>query len=129
MSEFDGPGLYIHVPFCTHICPYCDFSVLTGDKSWRARYLQHLLGEIELLTDAGWPNAVDNPPRQPFDTLYFGGGTPSTLEPAQLEGILEAIRAKMPVRDDAWLFLEANPEDVTPASCASWASSPLPKTT
>ena len=120
MSEFDGPGLYIHVPFCAHICPYCDFSVLTGDRAWHTRYLQSLSLEIELLTDAGWPDLVREPPRQAFDTIYFGGGTPSILQSRHLESILEAIRAKMPVRDDAWLFLEANPEDVTRESATTW---------
>ncbi len=120
MSDFSGPGLYIHVPFCTHICPYCDFSVLTGDRAWQARYLQHLLMEIELLTDSGWPDRGPEPPRQPFDTIYFGGGTPSMLQPEHLESILEAVRARLPVRTDAWLFLEANPEDVTLATAATW---------
>lgn len=120
MSGFDGPGLYIHVPFCTHICPYCDFSVLTGDRAWQSRYLQCLLLEIELLPEAGWPDLVPDPPRQPFDTVYFGGGTPSILEAVDLERLLEAIRAKLPIRDDAWLFLEANPEDVTLESAAVW---------
>jgi len=120
VSEFDGPGLYIHVPFCTHICPYCDFSVLTGDRSWHTRYLQHLLWEIELLTDTGWPDLIHAPPQQAFDTIYFGGGTPSLLQPGHLEGILEAIRAKIHVRDDARLFLEANPEDVTLETATTW---------
>ncbi|MGB7491642.1 MAG: radical SAM family heme chaperone HemW [Thermoanaerobaculia bacterium] len=120
MSEFDGPGLYIHVPFCTHICPYCDFSVLTGDRSWQTRYLQHLSLEIELLTESGWPELVREPPSEAFDTIYFGGGTPSMLPPGNLESILEAVRAKMHVREDAWLFLEANPEDVTLETATTW---------
>lgn len=120
MSGFDGPGLYIHVPFCTHICPYCDFSVLTGDRAWQSRYLQSLLLEIDHLTDAGWPELALRPPQQAFDTIYFGGGTPSMMEAAHLETLLQAIRAKLPVREDAWLFLEANPEDVTPDSAATW---------
>ena len=120
MSGFDGPGLYIHVPFCTHICPYCDFSVLTGDRAWQSRYVQALVSEIDLRTESGWPDLIQEPPRLPFDTIYFGGGTPSMLQASHLEDLLRAIRTKLPVRDDAWLFLEANPEDVTPDSAAIW---------
>jgi len=118
--SFNGPGLYIHVPFCRRICPYCDFSVLTGDRSWQSRYLQHLLLEIDLSTGSGWPNLIHEPPRQPFDTIYFGGGTPSMLRPEDLGTILAAIRDQLPVRDDAWLFLEANPEDVTLEAATTW---------
>ena len=120
MSDFTGPGLYIHVPFCSSICPYCDFSVLTGDRAWQSRYLTHLRLEIETLPDAGWPDLVEQPPERPFDTIYFGGGTPSMLRAADLESALEAIRAGLPVSDDAWLFLEANPEDVTRDSARAW---------
>ena len=81
MSDFNGPGLYIHIPFCAHICPYCDFSVLTGDRSWQDRYLTHLLLEIELLADSGWPDLLRDPPQRLFETIYLGGGTPSMLPP------------------------------------------------
>jgi oxygen-independent coproporphyrinogen-3 oxidase len=57
---------------------------------------------------------------QTFDTVYFGGGTPSALEPAQLARILGAARAALPIAADAWIALEANPEDVCAASVGSW---------
>ena len=120
MTDFTGPGLYIHIPFCTHICPYCDFSVLTGDRSWQDRYLNHLLLEIELLADSGWPDLLRDPPRRLVDTIYFGGGTPSMLPPRDLERLLEAVRSKLQVRDEVWLFLEANPEDVNAESVTAW---------
>jgi len=120
VTDFTGPGLYIHIPFCTHICPYCDFSVLTGDRSWQERYLNHLLLEIELLADSGWPDLLRDPPRRLFDTIYFGGGTPSMLPPRDLERLLEAVRSKLQVRDEVWSFLEANPEDVNAESVTAW---------
>ena len=56
------PGLYVHIPFCSSICPYCDFAVLTGDRSRQERFVTHLLREIEL-ADEGIRG---------FDTVYFG---------------------------------------------------------
>ncbi len=139
MSEFDGPGLYIHVPFCTHICPYCDFSVLTGDRSWQTRYLQHLSLEIELLTESGWPELVREPPSEAFDTIYFGGGTPSMLPPGNLESILEAVRAKMHVREERLAIPGGQSRGCHPGkpqrpgarwdfARSVWACSPSPKT-
>jgi len=96
-------GIYLHVPFCSRVCPYCDFAVRTGDRPRRRRYVDHLLAEIELY--AGYPIA--------FDTIYFGGGTPSSLDPEDLAEIVEALRARFRLADRTRIFLEANPEDVT----------------
>jgi putative oxygen-independent coproporphyrinogen III oxidase len=107
------PGLYLHVPFCSAICPYCDFAVLTGGPRRRAEFVDGLVAEIAIWrSDAeGW---------QPFDTIYLGGGTPSALAPAELGRILAAARAGLPVAGDAWIALEANPEDVDAASVRQW---------
>jgi putative oxygen-independent coproporphyrinogen III oxidase len=108
-----APGLYLHIPFCSAICPYCDFAVLTGGPERRERFTDHLVSEIGLWsTDAG--------PFQGIDTVYFGGGTPSALTPDQLSRIVEAAKASLPVQEDAWIFLEANPEDVTAESVRAW---------
>jgi oxygen-independent coproporphyrinogen-3 oxidase len=103
-------GLYLHVPFCRRVCPYCDFAVRTGDRARRRRYVDHLRGEIELY--AGYPLR--------FDTIYFGGGTPSLLEAEDLERILSSARHHLRVEDGAGIFLEANPEDVSPPRLAAW---------
>jgi oxygen-independent coproporphyrinogen-3 oxidase len=103
-------GLYIHVPFCSAICPYCDFAVTTGGQEARASFVSTLLAEISL--HDGHPLV--------FDTIYFGGGTPSSLDPEGLAAILSAVREKLRPTDDAWIFLEANPEDVTPEACRAW---------
>jgi oxygen-independent coproporphyrinogen-3 oxidase len=103
------PGLYLHIPFCSAICPYCDFAVLTGGPERRARFTDHLIREIGM-----WSS--DLGPFQEIDTVYFGGGTPSALSSEQLGRIIESL----PVQEDAWIFLEANPEDVTPESVLAW---------
>jgi putative oxygen-independent coproporphyrinogen III oxidase len=107
------PGLYLHVPFCSAICPYCDFAVLTGGPERRRRFADHLISEISL-----W-----SPDRATFDgidTIYFGGGTPSALAPEDIPRILAAARGNLSIQDDAWVSFEANPEDVNPASVRAW---------
>ncbi len=109
-----APGLYLHIPFCSAICPYCDFSVLKGGALARKRFVEHLIAEVPLA-------ARDWSDPRPFDTVYFGGGTPSLLAPEELARVLEACRSHLALAPAApWIFLEANPEDVTAASCAAW---------
>jgi oxygen-independent coproporphyrinogen-3 oxidase len=120
VSDLSGPGLYVHFPFCSSICPYCDFSVLTETRAWRREYHRCLLTEIDLLAGRGWPDFVEPAPRAPFDTLYFGGGTPSRLADEDLERIIEALCRRLPLRPDPWIFLEANPEDIRRDRLAVW---------
>ncbi len=108
-----APGLYLHTPFCSAICPYCDFSVLKAGVPARRRFVEHLVAEVALAARE-WRH-----PR-PFDTVYFGGGTPSLLPAEDLERVLDGCRAQLPLATDAWVFLEANPEDVTADTCAAW---------
>jgi oxygen-independent coproporphyrinogen-3 oxidase len=107
-----APGLYLHVPFCSAICPYCDFSVLKGGVPARKRFIEHLVAEVALAARE-WRD-----PR-PFDTVYFGGGTPSLLPCEDLERVLGACRSHLSLAVP-WIFLEANPEDVTGSACAAW---------
>ncbi len=107
------PGLYLHIPFCSAICPYCDFAVLTGGPERRRRFVDHLVSEISL-----W-----SPERSAFesiDTVYFGGGTPSALAPEDLARTLTALRESLSVHEDVEVFFEANPEDVTAESVRAW---------
>jgi len=109
-----APGLYLHIPFCSAICPYCDFSVMHAASPARQRFASRLAAEVSLAA-AAWRD-----PR-PFDTVYFGGGTPSQLSPEDLARVLEACRTHFPFEAPApWVFLEANPEDVTPEASAAW---------
>ncbi len=109
------PGLYLHVPFCATVCPYCDFAVLVGDRGRRERFVESLIDEVRLHGTDGSATL------QGFDTIYFGGGTPSMLEPAQLELILTSLTAELAITADPWTFLEANPEDVTEERLSAWA--------
>jgi oxygen-independent coproporphyrinogen-3 oxidase len=109
-----APGLYLHVPFCSAVCPYCDFSVLKAGLPARRRFVEHLVAEVALAAPE-WKDPG------PFDTVYFGGGTPSLLPAEDLARVLEACRSHLALATPApWTFLEANPEDVTPGACAGW---------
>jgi len=107
-----APGLYLHVPFCSSICPYCDFSVMHAASPARQSFVARLVAEVALAAPT-WRD-----PR-PFDTVYFGGGTPSQLHPEELARVLDACRTHLAF-DSPWIFLEANPEDVTAEACAAW---------
>ena len=93
-------GLYVHVPFCSAICNYCNFTRGLFDESLKTRYLGALLQEIR----------TSSPQRA--DTLYFGGGTPSLLEPLEVESVIAACRDTFDLTADAEITLEANPESV-----------------
>ena len=109
-TDGEPAGLYLHIPFCSAVCPYCDFAVLVGGPSRRRRFVETLLDEIGL-------HAI---PFAPIDTIYLGGGTPSLLEPEDLERILDAVRRTFRPLPGTRVYLEANPEDVEPASLAAW---------
>jgi oxygen-independent coproporphyrinogen-3 oxidase len=108
-----GAGLYIHVPFCTSVCPYCDFAVLIAAEDRRRAFLRGVEREALMYSDLGLC----------FDTVYLGGGTPSSLRPDQVEGVLEAVGASLGIEADAEVFLEVNPEDVSPQTVAAWRQS------
>ena len=103
-------GLYLHIPFCSAICPYCDFAVLTGESARRAAFVEALIAEIELHRGNGGA----------FDTVYLGGGTPSILSAEQLERVLGAARDSFAIGERCRFFLEANPEDASPENLADW---------
>ncbi len=87
--------------------------MLTGGPARRAAFVDGLIAEIGLWREeaAGWGS---------FDTLYLGGGTPSALAPGDLARLLAALRHSLPLAADAWIGMEANPEDVTAERLAAW---------
>lgn len=119
-ASTEAPGLYIHIPFCASICPYCDFAVRRGDAAKRAQFVEVLCREIAAAPELWRSRTEDLGALDPFDTLYFGGGTPSLLTPAQLETLLDTLRRHLPIADGARLFFEANPEDVNAERLAAW---------
>lgn len=114
MSSEPG-GVYLHIPFCSAICPYCDFAVVADRASRRAPFVAALDREIRGGATR-WPELV----AVGVDSVYLGGGTPSVLETGDLARLLEAVRSTFPLRDDTRWFLEANPEDVRPETLAAW---------
>jgi len=99
-------GLYIHIPFCSAICNYCNFNRGLFDADQKRRYVEALLREIK----QEGVNVCTTPATA--DTIYFGGGTPSLLEPSEVARIIAACRDGFDVSSDAEVTLEANPESV-----------------
>ncbi|HEY3384294.1 MAG TPA: radical SAM family heme chaperone HemW [Vicinamibacterales bacterium] len=95
-------GLYLHVPFCASICHYCDFNRGLLDPDLKRRYVSAMLREIH---DAAASRDVD--------TMYFGGGTPSLLDPPEIAALVGACREAFRVDALAEVTLEANPDTVT----------------
>lgn len=108
-----NPGLYLHLPFCSAICPYCDFAVLTGGPERRRRFADYLVSEISLWSSERFAFEA-------IDTIYFGGGTPSALSSEDLARVLTATHENLSIQEDAQIFFEANPEDVTKESVRDW---------
>ena len=97
-------ALYVHWPFCVSKCPYCDFnshvrSTIDQD-AWREALLADLAHEARLLA------------RRRLASIFFGGGTPSLMQPATVAAIIEAAQAHWPPADDVEITLEANPNSV-----------------
>jgi oxygen-independent coproporphyrinogen-3 oxidase len=101
-----GPmlGLYLHIPFCSAICNYCNFNRGLFDAGLKDRYVDALVAEVLSAATPAAPEAVD--------TVYFGGGTPSLLSAGDVARIVSACRAAFGVTPDAEVTLEANPETV-----------------
>lgn len=94
-------GIYIHVPFCAHICPYCDFNTYAGKNDLIPRYVDAVIRELEMRAGEVGDRTAE--------TIYFGGGTPSLLTPNQVRRILDASRSSYNIAADAEITMEANP--------------------
>ncbi len=120
----DAAGLYVHIPFCSAICPYCDFAVARGGAADRARFVGALGDEIDRYglggDRAGLSAAATAFATHRFDTVYFGGGTPSALDLRQLEAIRRRLEAAFDIDAQAEWTIEANPEDAVPELLKGW---------
>jgi oxygen-independent coproporphyrinogen-3 oxidase len=100
-------SLYLHIPFCRHRCAYCDFNTYADQEAHLLAYVDALRTEIGVVGEAAGERLV-------LHTVFFGGGTPSLLSPAQFESILLAVRKSFELRPDAEITIEANPGTVSP---------------
>lgn len=107
--------LYIHVPFCARRCSYCDFAIAVRREVPSRQFVDAVASEWRLWqSEPAWDESPS------LATVYFGGGTPSHIEPAELGRLLEVFRRDRPLEAGAEVTLEANPEDVTARSAAAW---------
>jgi oxygen-independent coproporphyrinogen-3 oxidase len=111
-------NLYVHVPFCSRRCSYCDFSIAVRRTVPSERFAGSVMREWKgVQDDPAWAESPE------LDTVYFGGGTPSRLNPSALATILDGLRADRAVSPDVEITIEANPDDVSPESAAAWRRS------
>ncbi len=96
-------GLYLHIPFCSSICGYCNFNRGLLDGPLKARYVDAIEAEIRAAGDG-----------RAADTIFFGGGTPSLLDPPEIARLIAACRSAYALSPDAEITLEANPETAAP---------------
>src|SRR5919109_4260824 len=103
-------SLYIHIPYCVSKCPYCDFNSHVVPEIPEKSYTDALIGELGYYAELGdWH-------RRPIQSIFFGGGTPSTFHPESIGEILEHVAAKWPIVSDCEITLEANPGTVDRAN-------------
>ena len=110
-------GIYVHVPFCASRCGYCDFTTYTatelGGTASQATYADDAIAEIR------FARRVLGDVDVPVSTVFFGGGTPTLLPPADLGRILAAVKDQFGFAGDVEVTTEANPESVDPGSLAA----------
>ncbi|MCA0247452.1 MAG: radical SAM family heme chaperone HemW [Proteobacteria bacterium] len=97
-------GVYVHWPFCKSKCPYCDFNSHVREGVEQARWRKALLTELE--------HAAREAPGRRVETMFFGGGTPSLMEPETVAALIARTRSLWDTADDLEITLEANPTSV-----------------
>ena len=105
-------GLYLHIPFCSSICNYCNFNRGLFDAALKDRYVAALEREIRSAGDGS-----------PVDTIFFGGGTPSLLEPSEIGRLIAACRERFVVEAGGEITLETNPENSSEVRMAGFRES------
>lgn len=98
-------GIYIHIPFCTKKCGYCDFYSVTWNEFQEHTYIQAAINEIKSYSALANEFVVDS--------IFIGGGTPSIINPRNLENIISTIKSIFTVEDDCEISMEANPNSLT----------------
>lgn len=100
---------YVHIPFCSAVCPYCDFAVVAGKDHLARRYIDAVC--LEMSRSRALP---------PLQAVYLGGGTPSHIEPELVAKVLSALDRRHGIDPDAEVSIEVNPEDFTLSRAAEW---------
>ncbi len=113
MSDLEPLAVYIHWPFCVSKCPYCDFNshvrATIDEAGWRDALLADLAHEAALL------------PGRRVTSIFFGGGTPSLMDPATTGAVIDAVARHWSLDEDCEITLEANPNSVEAARFAGYA--------
>ena len=104
-------SLYLHVPFCTWLCKYCDFNAYAVLNGLIPAYVEALSAEIRA--------SATTFPLGPLETVFLGGGTPSLLPEGSLEGLMDAVR-ELGLQPGAEVTMEANPSNVNDSNAAAW---------
>lgn len=109
-AQRDDPfAVYIHIPFCKHICPYCDFNTYAGQESKIPQYVEALAREMALWSSDFGSRAAAS--------VFLGGGTPSLLTPTQIRTLLDACDAAFSIPPEAEITIETNPDDLSVPYC------------
>ena len=105
-------GIYMHIPFCAHICPYCDFTTYAGKENLIPRYVQALETALRQEGERHSDRSVA--------TIFLGGGTPSLLSASQMGTVLDACRGSFAIAPDAEITVECNPNGLTAGLLAGY---------
>lgn len=108
-------SLYLHIPFCTHRCAYCDFNTYAGQESMIPAYVDALTREINFVGQQSkhYETTRLEDYSTKVHTIFFGGGTPSLLSPPQFDSIFKSIRAAFALTSEPEITIEANPGTVS----------------
>lgn len=109
-----GFGLYVHWPYCTQICPYCDFNVYAAKDRAHGSLLEAMRADLKA-------QKAKLPGHPPLDTVFLGGGTPSLLSGTELACLLEGVNDTFGIQSGAEITLEANPNDILSGGAEDWA--------
>jgi oxygen-independent coproporphyrinogen-3 oxidase len=109
-QEDDQFGIYVHIPFCSHVCPYCDFNTYSGQSARIPAYVDAVVREI-----TQWTNQFLD---RSAASIFVGGGTPSLLTPDQVGTILATCRVNFELASEAEITIEANPNDLDEKYCS-----------
>jgi oxygen-independent coproporphyrinogen-3 oxidase len=106
----DAFGIYVHIPFCAHICPYCDFNTYAGQAARIPAYVEAVRQEAAL-----WGSQFAG---RRASSIFVGGGTPSLLAPTQIQAVLAACESAFDVAPDVEVTIEANPNNLDDRYCS-----------